>query len=86
MELLRGNKPVAQIYRERGIRDNLLYKWHDAFLERAPGVFASNQCHDDGPGSADRRVGTDGRTTGGRERYLKKADSLLGQLRQKCGS
>ena len=86
MELLRGNKPVAQICRERGIRDNLLYKWRDAFLERAPGVFSTATRHDDaqaaGIAELERMVGR----LAVENDILKKADSLLGQLRQKRGS
>jgi transposase-like protein len=43
LEGLRGEKSVAQICRERGIRDSLYYKWRDAFKERAPGIFASQE-------------------------------------------
>lgn len=39
MEVLRGEKSIAQICRERDITESLLYKWRDAFLERAPEVF-----------------------------------------------
>lgn len=86
MELLQGNKPVAQICRERGIRDNLLYKWRDAFLERAPSVFTSASSHDDAQAARiaelERMVGR----LAVENDILKKADSLLGQLRQKRGS
>ena len=39
LEGLRGDKPVAQICRERGIRDSLYYKWRDTFQERAAEIF-----------------------------------------------
>lgn len=39
MEVLRGDKPVAQICRERNITESLYYKWRDAFLERGAQVF-----------------------------------------------
>jgi transposase-like protein len=39
MEALRGDKPVAQICRERNITESLYYKWRDAFLERGAQVF-----------------------------------------------
>lgn len=86
LELLRGNKPVAQLCRERGIRDTLLYKWRDAFLERAPGVFANHQRHDDGQAARiaelERMVGR----LAVENDILKKADSLLGQMRQRRDS
>lgn len=42
MEGLQGKKSIAQICRERGIKDTLYYKWRDIFLERASGIFASS--------------------------------------------
>lgn len=39
MEGIRGKKSVAQICRERGIKDTLYYKWRDIFLERAAEIF-----------------------------------------------
>ena len=43
LELLRGEKSVAQICRERAISESLLYKWRDAFFERAPSRFADQR-------------------------------------------
>jgi transposase len=40
MEGLQGKKSVAQICRERGIKDTLYYKWRDTFTERAAEIFA----------------------------------------------
>ncbi len=39
MEGIRGEKNIAQICRERGIKDNQYYKWRDIFLEEAAEVF-----------------------------------------------
>ena len=39
MEVLRGEKPIAQICRERAVTDSLVYKWRSEFLEKAPGIF-----------------------------------------------
>jgi transposase-like protein len=39
MDMLHGEKSIAAICRERQIKDTLLYKWRDAFMERAPSVF-----------------------------------------------
>jgi transposase-like protein len=56
LEGIRGEKPVAQICRERGIRDNLYYKWRDAFQERAPGIFASQEQQDQAVSELETRV------------------------------
>ena len=39
MEGIRGDKSVAQICREREIKDTLYYKWRDVFIERAAEIF-----------------------------------------------
>jgi transposase-like protein len=41
MEGLQGKKTIAQICRERGIKDTLYYKWRDIFLERSAEIFVS---------------------------------------------
>ncbi len=43
IESLRGQKSDAQICREREIAADLLARWRQQFLERAPQVFASEQ-------------------------------------------
>lgn len=43
LDMVRGEKSVAQICRERNITESLLYKWRDAFFERAPAVFADQR-------------------------------------------
>lgn len=43
MEVLRGEKPTAQVCRERDITDSLVYKWKQEFLDKAPGLFESKQ-------------------------------------------
>ena len=48
MEGLQGKKTIAQICRERGIKDTLYYKWRDIFLERSAEIFAS-------PGSSENQ-------------------------------
>lgn len=40
LEMLSGEKSVAQISRDYQIKDSLLYRWKAEFLERAPQVFA----------------------------------------------
>ncbi|MGD8456263.1 MAG: transposase [Anaerolineales bacterium] len=39
MEGIRGKKSVAQICREREIKDTLYYKWREIFLDRAAEIF-----------------------------------------------
>jgi transposase-like protein len=56
LEGIRGEKPVAPICRERGLRDTLYYKWRDAFKERAPGIFASQEQQDQGVSELEARV------------------------------
>jgi transposase-like protein len=56
LEGIRGEKPVAQFCRERGIRDNLYHKWRDAFQERAPGIFASQDQQDQAVSELETRV------------------------------
>ncbi len=43
MEGLRGEKTVAELCRERDIKESLYYKWRDQFLEDAPGLFADKR-------------------------------------------
>lgn len=40
LEALKGEKSAAQICRERGIGHDLLTRWRQQFLKRAPRVFA----------------------------------------------
>lgn len=46
MEGFRGEKSIAQICRERGIKDVLYYKWRDTFLENAASVFGERGDND----------------------------------------
>ncbi|MDH5679555.1 MAG: transposase [Nitrospinota bacterium] len=39
MEGIRGEKSIAQICRDRGIKDTLYYKWREQFLEGATSIF-----------------------------------------------
>jgi transposase-like protein len=39
MEGFRGEKSIAQICRERKIKDTQYYKWRDTFLEQAANIF-----------------------------------------------
>jgi hypothetical protein len=35
IEVLRGEKPIAQICREREVTDSWVYKWRGEFLDKA---------------------------------------------------
>ncbi len=56
LEGLRGDKPIAQICRERGIRDSLYYKWRDQFKEQAPKIFARQDQSDQAASELEVRV------------------------------
>lgn len=43
MEGFKGEKSIAQICRERDIKDVLYYKWRDVFLENAAKIFNNPQ-------------------------------------------
>lgn len=43
LEMLSGEKSVAQISRDYRIKDSLLYRWKAEFLERAPQLFGTGQ-------------------------------------------
>jgi transposase-like protein len=41
LEGLRGEKSIAQLCRERNIKDALYYKWREQFQRRAPELFGA---------------------------------------------
>ena len=43
LEGLRGEKTIAQLCRERNIKDSLYYKWRQEFLDRAPEIFTDKR-------------------------------------------
>jgi transposase len=49
MELISGKKSLSQASREYGIKDSVLSRWRQEFLERAPQVFEQ-------PGQEDEQV------------------------------
>lgn len=49
LDMVRGEKAIAQICRERDITESLLYKWRDAFFERAPAIFADGRSNGNDP-------------------------------------
>ncbi len=46
MEGFRGEKSIAQICREREIKDVLYYKWRDTFIKNAASVFGGQGDND----------------------------------------
>ena len=41
LEVLRQEKPIAQICRDRQVTDSLVYKWRQEFSEKAASLFES---------------------------------------------
>jgi transposase-like protein len=88
LDLLRGEKSVAQICRERNIGESLLYKWRDAFCERAPGLFADGRSSGNGSDPQAERIADLERLVGRQAmeiEVLKKAGSLLNGPSKKSG-
>jgi transposase len=80
LDLLRGEKTVAEICRERDITESLLYQWRDAFFERAPAVFADQRSNGNGSDPQAERIAEWERRVGKLTmeiEVLKKAHSLL---------
>ncbi len=46
LELISGRKGLSQASREYGIKDSVLSRWKQEFLERAPQVFAAPPADD----------------------------------------
>lgn len=79
MEGVRGEKSIAQICREKGIKDSLYYKWRERFLAHATEIFedqrnAKKEAQEDRIAELERMVG---KLTMENE-LLKKARSWLG--------
>jgi transposase-like protein len=88
LDMVRGEKSVAQICRERDITESLLYKWRDAFFERAPGIFADHRKTASGSDPQTERIAELERLVGRQTmeiEVLKKARSLLGAATRKNG-
>jgi transposase-like protein len=87
MEGFRGEKSIAQICRERDIKDVLYYKWRDTFLENAAKIFSDprdleQQRLEDRVAELERMIG---QLTMEND-ILKKAKSWLGSTYRKNGS
>jgi len=87
MEGFRGEKSIAQICRERDIKDVLYYKWRDTFLENAEKIYSDprdleQQRLEDRIVELERMIG---QLTMEND-ILKKAKSWLGSTYKKNGS
>lgn len=83
LDMVRGEKSVAQICRERKITESLLYKWRDAFFERAPAVFADQRSSANGNDPQAERMAELERLVGRQAleiEVLKKGRSLVTKL------
>jgi transposase-like protein len=86
LEGVRGEKSIAQLCRDRNIKDTLYYKWRQEFLERAPQLFADQRQgvkdgKDEQIAELERMVG---RLTMENE-ILKKGSVILNSLRKRNG-
>lgn len=86
LEGIRGEKPVTQICRERGIRDSLYYKWRDQFKTHAADVFMRQDQQDQQVNELEARIADLERMVGKlamENEILKKASHWLdGQSRR----
>ncbi len=88
LEGIRGEKSIAQICRERGIKDSLYYKWRDQFTSQALSIFedkrtpASSEGNNERIAELERMVGR----LAVENDILKKASSLLEVHRRRNGS
>ena len=88
LDMVRGEKTVAQICRERDITESLLYTWRDAFFERAPSLFADQRSRGNGSHPQTERIAELERMVGKLTmeiEVLKKARSLLTSTSKRNG-
>lgn len=87
LEGIRGEKSIAQICRERGIKDTLYYKWRDQFMSQAMRIFEDKRGAPVADPNAARIAELErmvGRLTMEND-ILKKASSLLEAHRRRNG-
>ena len=85
LEILRGEKSIAQICRERQVTDSLVYK---EFLEKAPGLFESKQAAENVQNDQAERIAELERLVGQlsmENSLLKKGSSFLEAARRRNG-
>jgi transposase len=88
LEGIRGEKSIAQICRERGIKDSLYYKWRDQFTSQALHIFEDKRNPAPSEGNNERIAELErmvGRLAVEND-ILKKASSLLEVHRRRNGS
>lgn len=88
LEGIRGEKSIAQICRERGIKDSLYYKWRDQFMGQALDIFEDKRNPSVSEGSSERIAELErmvGRLAVEND-ILKKASSILEAHRRRSGS
>lgn len=87
LEGIRGEKSIAQLCRERGIKDMLYYKWREQFMSQAMGIFDDKRGGSETDANAGRIAELErmvGRLTMEND-ILKKASSLLEVHRRRNG-
>lgn len=87
LEGIRGEKSIAQICRERGIKDSLYYKWRDQFTSQALNIFEDKRNPAPREGNIERIAELErmvGRLAVEND-ILKKAGSLLEVHRRRNG-
>ena len=86
--MLRGEKSIAQICRERQVSDCLVYQWRQEFLEKAPGLFESKQAAANVQNEQAERIAELERLVGQlsmENALLKKGSSFLEATRRRNG-
>jgi len=88
LEGIRSEKSIAQICRERGIKDSLYYKWRDQFMSQALHLFEDKRNPSVTEGNSERIAELErmvGRLAVEND-ILKKASSLVEAHRRRNGS
>lgn len=85
LEVLSGAKSPAQACREYGLKEAVLSRWKQQFLERAPQLFELGKAHDPCPVRIAKLERMVGRLTMELE-IAKKASLLLASARDRNGS
>ena len=88
MEALQGQKSKAEICRERDIKESLLYKWKQEFVEQGPRLFEDKRGRQTNDEAKDRRIAELERMVGRLAMevdILKKAETWLKSNRKPSG-
>src|SRR5690606_42020770 len=86
MDVLRVEKSVEQVCRERDITEALYYKWRDAFFERAPGIFEDQRASvQDSQATRVAELERMGGQLATENAILKNASGLLAMMRRSPG-